>query len=215
MDFAGPMPLTARDHNYILVVLDRLSKMAHFLPCKTNISGQGAAQLYAERIWSLHGLPRSVVTDRGTPFLNAFNAALTKLLGTRHAVSSAYHPETDGQTERINRILCEMLRHYMNNRYDHWDVQLPFVEFAHNNVPSSATGMSPFYVCYGRHPDTPMTAVIESANAAWEADYQESKHFLTADKIIADSQAIVRAAQAAMESASQRMAKQDSSNARR
>ena len=211
MDFIGPMPMTARHHDYVLVVVDRLSKMAHFLPCKTNISGQNVAQLYAERIWSLHGLPRSIVTDRGRPFLNAFNTALTKLLGTQHAVSSAYHPETDGQTERVNRILCEMLRHYTNSRYDDWDLQLPFVEFAHNNARSSATGMSPFYVCYGRHPDTPMTAVIESANATWEADPHDNKHFLTADKFIADKQAIVRTAQAAMESARQRMARQESS----
>ena len=208
MDFVGPPPKTSRQHDYIQVVVDRLSKMAHFLPCKSNIDGTGVAELFVERIWSLHGLPTSVVTDRGSPFLNAFNTAVCKLIGTKHAVSSAYHPETDGQTERVNRILGEMLRHFTNWRYDDWDLQLPLVEFAHNNAPSSATGMSPFYCCYGKHPRTPMSAVIEAANAAWEREPQSNLQFLTADKLISDKQAIVRHAKTAMEAARQRMVKQ-------
>ena len=104
-----------------------------------------------------------------------------------------------------------MLRHYTNDRYDDWDLQLPMCEFAHDNAPSSATGMLPFYVCTGytgKHPYTPMMAVIEAANAAWEAEPQENKQFLTAHQFIADKQAFVRKAQAAMESARQRMARQ-------
>ena len=124
MDFVGPLPLTSRHNDFIFVVVDRLSKMAHFLPCKKSIDGPGVASLFVDRIWSMHGLPKSIVTDRGTQFLNSFNKALTRLLGTRHAVSSAYHPETDGQTERVNRILNEMLRHYTNARYDDWDLKM-------------------------------------------------------------------------------------------
>ena len=125
----------------------------------------------------MHGFPKSIVTDRGTQFLNAFNKALVALIGTRHAVSSAYHPETDGQTERVNRVLSEMLRHYTNARYDEWDLQLPLCEFAHNNAKSSTTGMSPFFVCFGKHPLTPISAVMEAANAAWQAEPQENKSF--------------------------------------
>ena len=99
MDFVGPLPKISRGHNLILLKVDKLSKMAHFLPCKKSIDGPGVAALFTERIWSLHDLPKSVVADRGTQFLNAFNKALTKMLGTRHPVSSAYHPESDGQTE--------------------------------------------------------------------------------------------------------------------
>ena len=209
MDFIGPLPKTARHNDFILVVVDRLSKMAHFLPCKKTIDGAGVAALFVDRIWSLHGLPKSVVTDRGTQFLNSFNKALTKLVGTKHAVSTAYHPQTDGQTERVNRILNEMLRHYTNARYDDWDLQLPLCEFAHNNASSRATGMSPFYVCYGKHPLTPASAVVDAANAAWELEPQENKDFLSAHKFFSDKRAIVQQAQRAIESARQRMSKQE------
>ena len=209
MDFIGPLPKTARGHDFVLNVVDRLSKMAHFLPCKKSIDGRGVAELYASRIWSLHGQPRSIVTDRGTQFVNAFNKHLLSLLGTRHAVTSAYHPETDGQTERVNRVLSEMLRHYTNARYDDWDLHLPMCEFAHNNARSSATGMSPFYVCFGKHPLTPMSAVIDAANAAWLEDPHDHKDFLSADKFVADKRSIVRLAQEAMEHARSRMVQQE------
>ena len=209
MDFVGPLPQTARHHDYILVVVDRLSKMAHFLPCKSNITGQQTAQLFVDRIWSLHGLPKSVVTDRGRQFLNKFNSALCKLIGTQHNCSSAYHPESDGQTERINRVLGEMLRHFTNFKYDNWDLQLPLVEFAHNNAPTTATGMSPFFCCYGKNPLTPMSAVIQAANSEWEAEPQTNKQFLTADTFVRDKQEIVRKAQLAMQAARQRMEQQE------
>lgn len=208
MDFVGPLPTTARHYDYILVVVDRLSKMAHFLPCKSSIDGPGVAQLFVERIWSLHGLPASVVTDRGRQFLNEFNAALCKLIGTQHAVSSAYHPETDGQTERVNRILGEMLRHYTNWKYDNWDLNLPLVEFAHNNAPSSATGMTPFFCCYGKHPRTPMNDIVKAANLVWESEPQANKQFLKAHDFVAEKREIVQMAQAAMENARQRMIRQ-------
>ena len=146
MDFVGPLPETERGHDTILVVVDRLSKMAHFLPCKSDINAVGVADLFVERIWSLHGLPKSIVTDRGVHFVNEWNSALMRLIGTKHCVTSAYHPESDGQTERVNRVLCEMLRHYVNARHDNWDKLLPIVEFAHNNAYSSATGSTPFFV---------------------------------------------------------------------
>ena len=211
MDFIGPLPKTSRGNDFILNVVDRLSKMAHFLPCKKSIDGPGVAALFVDRIWSIHGLPKSVVTDRGTQFLNAFNKALTKMLGTRHAVSSAYHPETDGQTERVNRVLNEMLRHYTIARYDDWDLQLPLCAFAHNNARSSATGMSPFFICFGKNPLTPMSAVIQAANQAWEQEPHLNQEWLNADKFIADKRSIVKLAQDAIEAARRRMLRQEDS----
>ena len=202
--------MTARQHDYILVVVDRLSKMAHFLACKSNITARQTAQLFVDRVWSLHGLPKTVVTDRGAQFLNKFNHAVCSLIGTKHQCTSAYHPESDGQTERINRILGEMLRHFTNLKYDNWDQHLPLVEFAHNNAPTSATGMSPFFCCYGKNPLTPMSAVIQAANAQWESDPQANKHFLDADTFVRDKQDIVRKAQAFMQAARQRMEQQES-----
>lgn len=211
MDFVGPMPMTARHYDFILVVVDRLSKMAHFLPCKSTITGMQTAQLYVDRIWSLHGLPKSVVTDRGTEFLNKFNTALCKLIGTKHNCTSAYHPESDGQTERINRMLGEMLRHFTSFKYTDWDLQLPLVEFAHNNAPTNATGMSPFFVCYGKHPLTPMSAVLRAANAEWETEPSHNQTFLSANNFVRDRQAVVKKAQEAMESARQGMMQQEDS----
>ena len=113
--------------------------MGHFLACKPNIDEPGVAQLFVDEILCLHSLPKSVVTDRGTPFLNSFDAALVQMLGTSHANSTAYHPETDGQTERVNRMLGEMPRHHSNNRYDDWNLPLPLCEFAQNNAYNRAS----------------------------------------------------------------------------
>lgn len=206
MDFVGPLPKTERGFDTILNVVDRLSKMAHFLPCKSDITATEVAELFAERIWSLHGLPRSIVTDRGVQFVNEWNTALMRLIGTKHCVTSAYHPESDGQTERTNRVLCEMLRHYVNARHDNWDKLLPIVEFAHNNAYSTATGSTPFFICYGKHPRTPMQEVIDLARQQWKDNPAAcSTHFRSVDQFVADRQNIVRHARASMESARQRM----------
>ena len=119
--------------------------------------------------------------------MNEWNAAWLKLIGTKHCVTSSYHPESDGQTERKNRVLCEMLRHYINAKSDNWDKLLPLVEFAHNNAYSSVTGSTPFFICYGKHPRTPMQEVIDLSKRQWRADLQEcSKEFQSVDKFVAD-----------------------------
>ena len=203
MDFVGPLPMTARHVDFILVVVDRLSKMAHFLPCKSDITGPQVAELFVNRVWVLHGLPNSIVTDRGPNFVNKWNAALLKLIGTKHSKTSAYHPESDGQTERTNRVLGEMLRHYVGQQYDDWDVYLPMVEFAHNNAHSSATGSTPFFIVYGKHPNTPMDLVVDR-----EKDHEAKKlrdGFPSAAEFLERRCAIVKQARMAMESARQRM----------
>ena len=102
-----------------------------------------------------------------------------------------------------------MLRHFTNFKYDNWELHLPLVEFAHNNAPTTATGMSPFFVCYGKDPLTPMSAVIQAANSEWESEPQSNKDFLAADTFVRDRQEIVRKAQLAMQSARQRMEAQE------
>ena len=203
MDFVGPLPMTARQVDYILVVVDRLSKMAHFLPCKSNITGPQVAELFVNRVWVLHGLPNSIVTDRGPNFVNEWNAALLKLIGTKHWKTSAYHPESDGQTERTNRVLGEMLRHYVGQQYDDWDTYLPMVEFAHNNAHSSATGSTPFFIVYGKHPNTPMDLVVDREKDAEAQKLREG--FPSAAAFLERRTAVVKQARMAMESARQRM----------
>ena len=130
----------------------------------------------------------------------------------KYCVTSSYHPESDGQSERINRVLNEMLRHYVNARHDNWDKLLPIVELAHNNAYSTATGSTPFFICYGKHPRTPMQEVIDLAHKQWKATPAEcSQRFPSVYRFVADRQHIVQLGREAMESARQRMIAQEAS----
>ncbi len=110
MDFIVGLPRTAKGYDSIWVIIDRLTKIAHFLPVKTNSPVTVYAQLYIARILSLHGVPKTIVSDCGPQFVAMFWEALHKSLGTKLLHSSAYHPQTSGQTERVNQILEDMLR---------------------------------------------------------------------------------------------------------
>ena len=157
MDFIGPLPLTPRGFDMVLVVVDRLSKMAIFIPCKSDITSEQTGRLLMQYVFSKHGIPATVLSDRGTQFTAAWLQSLYRLLGTKQLLTTAYHPQTNGQSERVNRTLTEVLRHLVDKTsYDDWDLQLPLVEFAHNNAKNRSTGASPFMICYGKHPRTPM-----------------------------------------------------------
>ena len=95
-------------------MVDRLTKMTHFIPCKNESTAHDIAQLFVDNIWKHHGMPLRITTDRGPEFTNRFIAALCDLVETMHCQSTAYHPQSDGQTERMNRVLEDMLRHYVN-----------------------------------------------------------------------------------------------------
>ena len=110
MDFIVGLPRTQSGYDSIWVVVDRLTKVAHFIPVKTNYSGTKLAELYMSRIVCLHGVPKKIVSDRGTQFTSHFSERLHEALGTELNFSSAYHLQTDGQTERTNQILEDMLR---------------------------------------------------------------------------------------------------------
>ena len=110
MDFIVGLPRTQRGYDSIWVIVDRLTKVAHFLPVKTTYRGPKLAELYMERIVSLHGVPKKIVSDRGTQFISQFWRTVHSSLGTKLNFSTAYHPQTDGQTKRLNQILEDMLR---------------------------------------------------------------------------------------------------------
>ena len=154
MDFITGLPQTRSGHDCILVFVCRLTKMVHFVPTTTTVGGEATASLYRDHVFKLHGLASELVSDRGTQFNNAFMRTLTRLLGTRQALSTAFHPQTDGQTERVNRVLEEMLRHFNSPRQDDWDEYLSLAEFAVNNAKHASTGQSPFFLVYGRNPRT-------------------------------------------------------------
>ena len=109
MDFIVGLPKTPSGHDSIWVIVDQLTKVAHFIPVRTEYKGNKLAQLYINNILRLHGVPSRIVSDRGTQFIVRFWKSLHKALGTRLDYSSAYHPQTDGQTERVNQILEDML----------------------------------------------------------------------------------------------------------
>ena len=152
MDFITQLPPTKSHFDAITVFVDRLTKRAHFAPCKTTDKAPDVANIFLREIFRQHGLPQSIVSDRDSKFTSKFWQALSKVLRMDLKMSSSYHPETDGQTERMNRTLEDMLRHYTSYRQDNWDELLPVVEFAYNDAINSSTRKSPFFADVGRNP---------------------------------------------------------------
>ena len=161
MDLITKLPTTPRGHTAIIVFVDRLTKMVHFVPSHDGIGTREYAELFMREIFRRHGLPESIVSDRDPRFTSAFFKEICRQLGIKQSMSTAFHPQSDGQTERTNRTLEEMLRHYVDPTQDDWDLKLPCAEFAVNNAFKEATGHTPFYLNHGRHPRGPATAAID------------------------------------------------------
>ncbi|GJP73431.1 hypothetical protein CLOP_g4144 [Closterium sp. NIES-67] len=155
LDFITGLPPTTGSHDAILVVIDKFSKMGHFIPTHTTACTEETTQLFIRYIISQHGIPTTLISDRDPKFSSKFWKELMSLLGTKLAMSSAYHPQTDGHTERLNQIVEQLLRAACKDDISKWDLHLPVVEFAYNNATHAATGQTPFFLCYGRHPLTP------------------------------------------------------------
>jgi transposase InsO family protein len=142
----------AHGYDAVMNVVDPVSKRAHFIPTNTTITAAGAARLFLHHVWKLHGLPRNVVSDRGVQFVREFTRELYRLLAIRIAASTAYHPQTDGQTERVNQEQEQYLCIFVNKRQDDKDDLLPMAEFQYNNHIHTLTHQSPFMLDMGRHP---------------------------------------------------------------
>jgi hypothetical protein len=138
--------------NAILNVVDRLTKMAHFIPTSETVDALGVADLLLSHVWKHHGLPQDTISDRGPQFAAASLRALYERLGIKPKLSTAYHPQTDGQTERVNQNLEQFLRIYSSQRQDNWVDLLPLAEFSYNNATHASIDTSPFFANYGRHP---------------------------------------------------------------
>lgn len=151
MDFVTGLPKSS-GYDAICVVVDRLSKKFHEIPCDTTIDAESLAKLFVANVWKLHGLPDTIVSDRGALFVSKFWAALCKRLKIQSLLSTAYHPETHGQTERTNAVMEQYLRCFVNYAQDDWPEWTPMSEFAGNNVVSSTARVSPFLANYGFHP---------------------------------------------------------------
>jgi hypothetical protein len=173
MDFIAGLPKTPRGHDSITVFVDRLTKMVHLVPGKTTDDAPMVAQQFLNAIFRLHGLPDEIISDRGAVFTSHFWKSFTGLLDTRLATSTAFHPQTDGQTERMNRTIEQMLRFIVDYRQTNWDTLLPIVEFAMNNHRSATTTYSPFFLNYGQHPRTPSNAALSSLVPAVQHSLEE------------------------------------------
>ena len=150
MDFIVGLPRTQKGYDSIWVVVDRLIKSAHFLLVNTIYRAKRYAELYINRILCLHDVPKTIISDRGTQFVARFWEQLHASLGTHLIRSSAYHPQTDGQTERINQILEDMLRACVLAYPKKWDECLSLAEFSYNNSYQESIKMASFEALYGR-----------------------------------------------------------------
>jgi hypothetical protein len=156
MDFIVGLPNSSQHHDSIWVIVDRLTKTAHFLPVHTTHKTEKYAEIYVDQIVRLHGIPKTIVFDRGALFVARFWEQLQESLGTHAIRSSAYHPQTDGQTERVNQILEDMLRACVLHYGKNWDKCLSLVEFSYNNSYQYSLKMAPFEALYGRRCRTPL-----------------------------------------------------------
>ena len=150
MDFVVGLPLTGRRHDSVWVVVDRLTKSAHFLPVRTDYSLDQLAELYIKEIVRLHGILVSIISDRDPRFTSRFLGKFQEALGTRLNFSTAFHPQTDGQSKRVIQILEDMLRSCVIDLEGGWDRHITLVEFVYNNSFQSSIGMAPYEALYGR-----------------------------------------------------------------
>ncbi|KAF8750875.1 hypothetical protein RHS01_08951 [Rhizoctonia solani] len=150
-DFITGFP-KSNGYDAILVVIDSFSKFGHFIPTSKKVTAKGLADLFVSHVWKLHGLPIRTISDRGTTFTGKFLRALYLRLGIKPLFSSAYHPESNGQTERVNQFIEFYLRSYVAADHSDWATWLPLAEYAYNNAKHASTGKTPFELVYGRNP---------------------------------------------------------------
>lgn len=146
-------PLTGKQFDSIFVVVDKLSKQAYFLPHEKAHTAENLAHLYMRYVFAEHGIPKEIISDRGSTFASKFWQELMAKLGTHHKLSTAYHPQTDGQTERMNQVIEAYLRCYINLQQDNWVEMLPQAQLQYNSSVTESTGVTPFYANYGFTPE--------------------------------------------------------------
>ena len=151
VDFITKLPMS-KGHDSILVVCDRFSKMSHFVATTEKTTAEGLARLFRDNVWKLHGLLESVISDRGPQFVAGLMRELNKMLEIETKLFTAYHLQTDGQTERTNQELEQYLRMYVDHKQNNWLEWLVTAEFAFNNKVHTAMNSSPFKFNYKREP---------------------------------------------------------------
>ena len=163
MDFGTHLPWTSRKHDAVWVIVDRLTKSAHFLTVQMTFTLEEFCRLYIREIVGLHGVPVFIVSDREPRFMDQFWKSFQKAMGTQLLMSTAFHPQTDCQSERTIQILEDMLQACVLDLKGSWEEHLPLVEFAYNNSYQTSIQMAPYEALYGRSSSICWTEVGESS----------------------------------------------------
>jgi len=154
-------------------MVDRFSKMTHFIPCNKTNDASHITELYFKEVMRLHDVPRSIISDQDTKFLSHFWVTLWKTVGTKLKYSTMCQPKTNGETEVTNRTLGTLLQALIKLQSKAWDLLLPHAEFAYNKAPSKDTGLSPFKVVYGLDPLAPLDLVLRPQDHKPSADAEQ------------------------------------------
>ncbi|KAI0527091.1 hypothetical protein KFK09_002689 [Dendrobium nobile] len=156
MDFVVGLPRSRQSRDAIWVIIDRLTKSAHFLPIRQTDSVEKLAKLYIDEIVRLHGIPKSIVSDRDARFTSKLWKKIQEALGTRLTFSTTFHPQTNGQSERTIQTLEDLMRLCVLDFGGNWETHIPLIEFAYNNSFQASIGMAPYEALYGRKCRTPL-----------------------------------------------------------
>jgi len=163
VDFITQLPKSA-GYTQIMGVVDRFTKMAHFIGLAEKVTARDVAESFLKEVWKPHGLPLEIISDMDAKFEGEFWESMCKKLGIKRKMSTSYHPQSDGQTERVNQVLGGYLSIFVNYNQDDWYHLLPLAEFAYNNSVTNAHNMTPFFANYGYYPQTEWLKEREAQN---------------------------------------------------
>ena len=162
-DVAGPLPRTGQGHEYFIIFVDIFTKFAHAYPMH-KADASTAASLFMNCIVLQHGPPGTLLSDQGSIYTGLMMEKISQLVGYKRSFTSAYHPQTNGTAERFNKTLKHMLMKFIDSNQQDWDLFIQMLVFAYNTTPHASTGVSPFYLLYGRHPHTPIDRMLGLPN---------------------------------------------------
>ena len=176
IDLLGPFPLSKKGKRYIIVAVDYLTKWVEVQALPTG-KANGVAEFFVNQIFLRHGAPEQIITDRGKCFIADLTQEVAKKLQTNHKTTSAYHPQANGQVERMNHTLADMLSMYVSSHHKDWDETLHYVCFAYNTARQDSTGFSPFFLLYGREPILPIDLALGAdPNPLLDATREDLEH---------------------------------------
>lgn len=170
IDFLGPFPLSTSNNRWIIVVIDHLTRYAE-TKCVPSATGEEVAVFFLQTILLRHGAPQYIISDRGTPFVSKLLQEVLRLASTIHTVTTAYHPQTNGLTERLNHTLSDMISMYVTDNQTTWDAVVPYITYAYNTARQSTTGFSPYHLLYAREPFTTLDTVLPYVDERAQGSY--------------------------------------------